>query len=174
MNECNQNNTSSEIASKNDRCESLDNDPSSKNNHTLNNPPAEHLDLESFLPGRTRVEPRELTEKSGIWECDPALFNVLSINGRDIPYKSHVLYTMLEISWSPATGEAPYSNPNPRTDFGGAFKRLKFHSLVFALGDRGVGGHKSFGIEGSPGQQVWIAVNDTNYSDNSGKMVIKM
>jgi hypothetical protein len=51
---------------------------------------------------------------------------------------------------------------------------MKLHSLVFGLGTRGVGCKDGFGIEGRQGEEVWIAVNDTNYRDSEGRLVIKV
>lgn len=126
------------------------------------------------VPPKRPVEPFETETSGGKWLCDPKVINVLKLNGRDLPYRSLVLYSVVEINWISQVGGASCTTPCPRNDSGGIFPQLKLHSLVFALGSRGIGCQDKFGIEGSPGSPVWVAVNDFNYIDNEGKIVVRV
>lgn len=137
--------------------------------------PCELFGIEPLsIPPGIAVEPIKTESAGGTWVCDPRVLNVLKLGGQDLPYSSLVLYAATEISWSSQGGSAPYTTPCPRNEFGGAFPQLKIHALVFGLGARGIGCQSHFGIEGAPGSPVWISVNDTNYTDNQGRIVVRV
>lgn len=136
--------------------------------------PADLFGLEPVaLPPRVAVEPFDLGNKVGKWRCDPRVINVLVIQGRPLPFTQYVLYKALNVAWVHAAGAQPYTTVCPRGDFGGLFPKLKLHALVFGMGGRGVGCQTSMGIDGSPGEPVWMAVNDTTYEDNQGEITMQ-
>jgi|GEM_PF-2792506 hypothetical protein len=93
---------------------------------------------------------------------------------QNIPFTRVVFYNKENLSWTAAAGAPIYTVSCPRQENGGVFPNMKLHSLVFGLGTRGVGCKDGFGIEGRQGEEVWIAVNDTNYRDSEGRLVIKV
>jgi hypothetical protein len=126
------------------------------------------------LPNRTDVEPFETSGNSGKWRCDPKSINVLRLNGNNLPFTEVVFYKLIEMSWQATPTTEAYTRPCPSADNGGLFPQLQLHSLVFGLGSRGVGCKNSFAIEGSQPNPVWIAVNDTDYGDNQGHMIVRV
>ena len=118
------------------------------------------------------LEPEIRTGSQGTWRCDPRFLNHLKVDGRDIPATEVVLFRALEISWRAAPNEEIYVSPCPRPDRGGAIPKLRLHALLFGVGLKCIDGQSSFAIDNSG--PVWIAVNDTNYGDNTGHILVQV
>ncbi|YCI04052.1 hypothetical protein M1D34_07455 [Ensifer sp. D2-11] len=119
-----------------------------------------------------RIEPD--VSGGNIWTCDPRAVNIISINGANIPYSTVVFFKSLVINWQPASGATPITTPNPGGGRGGAFPAYPLNSLIFGMGRRYIGGVESFALEGPSGSEIWVAVNDSNYGDNSGLIQVRV
>lgn len=134
-------------------------------------------DLISILsPTFSFVEPESIAAngRSGVWRLSANQANVMRLHGAKIPYTMHVCFGVVSINWQPNLGGETYTSVNPRADHGGFFSNVPLHSLVYGIGSRGVGGKTGFCIEAPPGQEVFVSVNDTDYSDNSGTIVVNI
>jgi hypothetical protein len=139
--------------------------------------PAELKDLSlNFLlmPPQRLVEPQEYNEKqkSGKWLCDPKMLNVLKIKGHDLPLSSIIFFKADNISWSPDAGKTTYTQPCPLKHAGGIFKQFNLHALVFGAGSQAAGCLVEISIPATHGTPAWVAVNDTNYADNTGSILV--
>lgn len=126
-------------------------------------------------PARMNVEPIEIDEgnRKGVWKCDPKYISILVLNGKSLPVKSHVFYDAKEISWTAAPGTEPITQACPGNLNGGFFQRVKLHGLVFGLYNKYIGCRNNFVIENTTGP-VWVAVNDSNYTDNGGHYIVQV
>jgi hypothetical protein len=125
------------------------------------------------MPQSKQVEPVKRGKDEAFWMCDPAFINILKIDGRDIPAAHVAFYTALEISWQPSKDEVLISTPCPTDKSGGFFKQFKLYALIFGLGSKAIGCRSQFAIDATGGS-AWVAVNDTDYGDNTGHILVKV
>lgn len=125
-------------------------------------------------PSRVAVEPTEALGNRGVWVCDPRSINVLVLRGQNIPYNTVVLFRASEIAWKPSPESDLISSPCPTSQHGGFFRNVPNWALLFGVGQRFVRCRGSFGIDDRPGNPVWVAVNDSNYPDNTGRIVVSL
>jgi hypothetical protein len=129
-------------------------------------------DMPKLALASKKIEPSERTSTGGVWICDPSIINILTWDGKNLP-GNVVFFTAKEINWQPSAEAAYYNTPCPREDSGGHFSQFKLHALIIGRGTRAIGCRGEFAIEGT-NVTSWVAVNDTDYSDNKGKIVMKV
>lgn len=114
---------------------------------------------------------------SGIWQCDPRFRNILLINNKPIPWTKEIYFQAKEIYWRPSPKTDLYKTACPQNQFHGHFKKFKLHSLIYGIGFQAVSCQDGFVIareDVGVTHPVWVAINDSLYSDNSGHIVVQI
>jgi hypothetical protein len=129
-------------------------------------------------PPPSRVIIPETWEETNraIWRCNPRYRSILKVPGSNIPYSTRVDFNALDINWR-RSPDTPFRRvPCPHTDRFGCIGtgRVNYQSLIFGVGPDGVWCNRSFRIERPPGREVWVAVEETDWSRCDGYILVRV